>query len=114
MEEEKRAEVRRLMLEDIVAMKKEIISEIRLSAEEVEKIVTASLPKEHDKQHEDIRRFMEHSPDPKVHGDHHDFTESVRNKIEHMIVAIFKGLGGVILLALGIGFYTWAKHQAGV
>jgi hypothetical protein len=105
--------VRRLMLDDIMSMKKEIISDIRLSTEEVKKIVTASLPKEHDKQHEDIARFMEHSPDPKLHGDHHDFTESIRSKIEHMIVAIFKGLGGIVLLALAVGFYTWIKNQAG-
>lgn len=98
---------------DLAKSKQEIINEVRLSKTEIEEVVTAILPKDHEKQHIDIQRFLDHAPDPKVHGDHHDFTESVRTKIEHTIVAIFKGLGGIILIALLIGLYTWMKHQAG-
>lgn len=97
---------------DLIEGKREILSSVKIDSDNVREIVTDMLPKDHAQQHIDFQRFLEHSPDPKEHGDHHDFTESVRSKIEHMIVAIFKALGGIIFIALAIGLYTWVKHQA--
>lgn len=115
LEQEKRETLDALkkFREELLKGKTEILNEVKVSKSDVEEALTNILPKNHDQSHEDIRKFMEHSPDPKLHGDHHDFTESVRVRLEHLIVAIFKGLGGVILLALTIGLYTWVKHQAG-
>ncbi len=99
---------------DLIEGKQQILDNVRLDSDNVRSIVQDALPKNHAEQHIEIQRFLEHSPDPKMHGDHHDFTESVRSKLEHMIVAIFKTLGGIIFIALAIGFYTWVKHQASI
>lgn len=100
-------------LDEMLAAKKEILNEVRLSKSQVEDIVEEMLPRDHERDHAEIRRFLEHSPDPKIHGDHHDFTENIKANIQHMIVSVFKGLGGIILIALLIGLYSWVKNQAG-
>lgn len=100
--------------DDIRKGKADILNEVRISKAEIEEVITDLLPKDHEQSHDDIRKFMEHSPEPKIHGDHHDFTESVRIRLEHLIIAIFKGIGGIILISLVIGLYAWVKHQAGI
>lgn len=97
--------------EELLAGKANIMSEVRINKTQVEEAVHDLLPKNHEQSHEDIRKFLEHSPDAKIHGDHHDFTESVREKIEQMVLSIFKALGGIILIALLVGLYSWVKHQ---
>ena len=111
MSETDRQQVRRLMLEDLQDLKFEIIKEIRLTKTEIEAVVEDMLPEKHDEEHDEIRKFLDHSPDYKTHGAHHDFTESVRARLEHMIVAMFKALGGILLGALMIGLYAWVKTQ---
>ena len=110
MEEEKR-KILDQFKEDLAKGKTEALHNVRLTRAEIEEAVLDILPKEHEKSHEDMRKFIEHSPEPKIHGDHHDFTESVRGRLEHLIVAVFKALGGIILMALAIGLYTWVTHQ---
>lgn len=106
-------EKKRQLIEELANAKRDILNEVRLSKAQIEEAVFDILPREHEKDHDNFKRFLEHAPDPKVHGDHHDFTENVKANIQHMIVAVFKALGGVILLALFIGLYSWVRHQAG-
>lgn len=101
-------------LEELSKAKAEILAEVRMSNTQVEALVSDMLPKHHDEIHEEIRRFIERSPDAKTHGEHHDFTSSVKSKMEYMVISIFKGLGSILLIALLIGLYTWVTHQVGV
>lgn len=114
MNDEEYQAAKKKLLEELGEAKRDILNEVRLSKSQIEEVVTDYLPKDHDKEHIELRRFLEHSPDPKIHGDHHDFTENVRTNLQHMIVAVFKGLGGIILIAFLIGFYSWVSHQAGI
>ena len=82
MEEEKR-KILDQFKEDLAKGKTEALHNVRLTRAEIEEAVLDILPKEHEKSHEDMRKFIEHSPEPKIHGDHHDFTESVRGRLEH-------------------------------
>jgi len=113
LEQEKREtlEALRQFKRDLVDGKAEILNSVKINKADIEAAVHDALPKNHEQSHEEIRKFIEHAPDPKLHGDHHDFTESVRVRLEHLIVAVFKGLGGIILIALLIGLYTWIKKQ---
>lgn len=115
LEQEKKEtiEALRKFKDEILREKSEVSNEIKLTRDEIEKSIQNQLPIDHDEHHVKIQRFLEHSPDAKLHGEHHGFTESVRVRLEHMIVAIFKGIGGIILISLAIGLYTWVKHQAG-
>ena len=111
-DEENYEAYKKRFIEELAQGKKEILNEVRLSKAQIEEVVEDFLPRDHDRDHVEMRRFMDHSPEPKMHGDHHDFTEAVKANIKHMIISIFKGLGGILLIALVIGLYSWVKHQA--
>lgn len=80
--------------------------------ETVKEALTKQLPFDHLVQHDKLREFLTHSPEPKDHGDHHDFTEGVRSSLRTVVSGVLKGVGGIILIALVLGSWVWMQGVA--
>jgi len=88
----------------------EIITSQRAEFENLVSRVIRALPEDHNEQHNKIRTHLAMSPEPKEHGEHHEFTQSLQKHFNSVIEVIVKSIGYVIVAALLLGAGAWVMN----
>jgi len=60
------------------------------------------------------QRFIEDSPEPKEHFEHHIFIASAKERIDHFLNSFFNNLGRFILLFIMLGFILWISSKLNI
>lgn len=91
-----------------------MIEDNRKASDENFKKMVDKMPFDHLAQHDLLRTHLAMSPDPKIHGDHHDFTDTLQKHMATIVSTFIKGIGVVLtaIFLLGIGVWVMERSSA--
>lgn len=100
-----------VMVADNTAKTLEIQEMSKKGHEHIENVVKAELAKrlpfDHNDQHDLLRIYLTHSPEPRVHSEDHTYIKNSRDRMGKLISSIISALGPIILAAFLLGAWTY-------